>query len=79
MLDLARKVIELTGSRSALVFRPLPDDDPVRRCPDISLAKEKLGWGPRTTLDDGLVKTIAYFDGLLNGTITRSHESKAPD
>jgi UDP-glucuronate decarboxylase len=72
MLDLARRVIELTGSRSALVFRPLPDDDPVRRCPDISLAKEKLGWGPRTALDDGLAKTITYFDQLLNGTTARA-------
>jgi len=79
MLDLARKVIELTGSRSALVFRPLPDDDPVRRCPDISLAKERLGWAPRTTLDDGLVKTITYFDGLLNGTTVRGLEVDAPD
>ncbi len=79
MLDLARKVIELTGSRSALVFRPLPDDDPVRRCPDISLAKEKLGWGPRTMLDDGLVKTIAYFDELLNETTAGAREFEAPD
>jgi len=79
MLDLARKVIELTGSRSALVFRPLPDDDPVRRCPDISLAKEKLGWAPRTTLDDGLRKTITYFDELLNETTARGLEVEAPD
>ncbi|MEO8567075.1 MAG: UDP-glucuronic acid decarboxylase family protein [Betaproteobacteria bacterium] len=79
MQDLALKVIALTGSRSALVFRPLPDDDPVRRCPDISLAKEKLGWAPRTTLDDGLTKTIAYFDQLLNETTAPAGEFEAPD
>jgi UDP-glucuronate decarboxylase len=77
MLELAQKVIELTGSRSTLVFRPLPDDDPVRRCPDISLAKHRLGWEPRTTLVDGLTKTIAYFDELLNEAVAAAHDFKA--
>jgi UDP-glucuronate decarboxylase len=65
ILELAQKVIDLTGSRSELVFRPLPSDDPTQRCPDISLARDKLGWQPRVDLDDGLRKTIAYFDTLL--------------
>jgi UDP-glucuronate decarboxylase len=71
VLELAEKVLKLTGSRSKISFKPLPSDDPVRRCPDISLAKEKLGWEPRVTLDDGLVKTIDYFReriGLKKGT-----------
>jgi UDP-glucuronate decarboxylase len=63
--ELAELVIELTGSRSTLEFKPLPSDDPVQRCPDITLAKEKLGWQPKVPLRDGLVHTIAYFDGLL--------------
>jgi UDP-glucuronate decarboxylase len=79
MLDLARKVIELTGSRSTLVFGPLPDDDPVRRCPDVSLANEKLGWAPHTTLDDGLTKTIAYFDELLNEPTAPVEISERPN
>jgi UDP-glucuronate decarboxylase len=59
--QLAEKVIELTGSKSDLVTRPLPGDDPKQRRPDITLAREKLGWEPKTALDDGLRKTIAYF------------------
>lgn len=61
ILELARKVIELTGSRSEIEFRPLPKDDPVRRRPDISLAKQKLGWEPTVKLDKGLKKTVEYF------------------
>jgi UDP-glucuronate decarboxylase len=61
-------VIELTGSRSKLEFRPLPADDPTQRQPDIALAREKLGWEPKVPLRDGLVRTIAYFDQLLKGT-----------
>jgi UDP-glucuronate decarboxylase len=68
MLELANKVIELTGSRSKLVRMPLPADDPKQRRPDISLAQERLGgWTPETQLDAGLAKTIAYFDQLLSG------------
>ncbi len=63
--QLAEMVIELTESKSELIFRQLPPNDPVRRRPDISLAKEKLGWGPTVPLRDGLVPTIAYFDELL--------------
>ncbi|MBF0187371.1 MAG: SDR family oxidoreductase [Magnetococcales bacterium] len=62
---LAETVLELTGSRSELVYRPLPADDPVQRQPDISLAKEVLDWEPKYALREGLEKTIAYFDALL--------------
>jgi UDP-glucuronate decarboxylase len=61
MLELAEKVISLTGSRSKLVFQPLPSDDPKQRQPDISLAKQVLDWEPVVSLEDGLKKTIAYF------------------
>ncbi len=64
--ELAARVIELTGSRSPVVFAPLPSDDPVQRCPDISFARERLGWVPQTPLDDGLRRTITYFDALLS-------------
>ncbi|MCP5155217.1 MAG: SDR family oxidoreductase [Ectothiorhodospiraceae bacterium] len=64
--ELAERVIAMTGSRSPLVHRPLPQDDPQRRCPDITLAGERLGWAPRTQLEEGLGKTIAYFDELLS-------------
>lgn len=63
--QLAEIVIELTGSKSTLVERPLPSDDPMQRRPDISLAQSKLGWTPQIALRQGLEKTIAYFDGLL--------------
>ena len=63
--ELAEKVIEMTGSRSRLEFKPLPSDDPVQRCPDISLARDKLDWEPKVGLDEGLRKTITYFDELL--------------
>ncbi len=65
ILELAEKVIRLTGSRSEIVFRPLPSDDPKQRRPDISLAKEKLAWEPRIPLEEGLRHTIAYFQKLL--------------
>ena len=67
MLDLAEKVIQLTGSANRLIFRPLPQDDPRQRQPDISLAKKELGWSPKITLDVGLPKTIEYFRGVLCG------------
>lgn len=63
--DLAKKVVSLTGSRSKIVQRPLPKDDPTRRQPDISLAKAELGWSPKVDLDAGLKKTIADFDERL--------------
>ena len=65
--QLAERVIALTGSSSPLVFKPLPADDPTQRKPDISVAKDKLDWNPSIQLDDGLIKTIAYFEKLLSG------------
>jgi len=65
VLELAERVIRLTGSRSQIVYRPLPTDDPLQRCPDITKAKRVLGWEPRVELDTGLQKTIDYFDTLL--------------
>ena len=63
--ELAEAVIELTGSSSSLIFKPLPEDDPKQRQPDISLAKSQLDWQPSVELKEGLVKTISYFDELL--------------
>lgn len=65
MLDLAEKVIELTGSKSEISFKPLPDDDPRQRKPDISLAKCRLKWQAKTPLEEGLLHTITYFKSLL--------------
>ncbi|RLD91751.1 MAG: SDR family NAD-dependent epimerase/dehydratase [Bacteroidetes bacterium] len=65
ILELAKKVIDLTGSKSKIIFQPLPKDDPMQRKPDITLAKEKLNWEPVVKLEEGLTKTIAYFDNLL--------------
>lgn len=65
MVELAQLVLELTGSKSELRFDPLPQDDPKQRRPDITLAREKLGWEPSVALRDGLGHTIAYFDDLL--------------
>ncbi len=65
ILELAEKVIDMTGSRSKIVYKPLPSDDPMQRKPDISLAKEKLGWEPKVPLEEGLKKTIAYFEELI--------------
>jgi UDP-glucuronate decarboxylase len=65
MLDLAQKVIGLTKSKSNLIFKPLPQDDPKQRQPDITLAKKELDWKPSVELEAGLMKTIAYFKGLI--------------
>jgi len=67
ILELAQKIIELTGSRSKILFKPPPVDDPRHRQPLIDLAKEKLGWTPKTPLVVGLTKTIQYFEELLRG------------
>jgi len=63
--QLAEKVIDLTGSKSQLAFRPLPADDPLQRQPDIWLAQEKVGWEPKVPLDQGLRRTIEYLDRML--------------
>lgn len=65
MLELAQKVIRLTGSSSKITYLPLPSDDPLQRKPLIDLAKEKLGWEPSVMLEDGLLKTIAYFRDII--------------
>ena len=66
MRALAEKILALTGSKSKLAFKPLPQDDPKQRQPDITLARKELGWQPHTALDDGLKETIRYFRTLLN-------------
>ena len=65
ILELAEKIIQLTGSKSGIVFQPLPQDDPLQRQPDISLAKEKLQWEPGMPLEQGLQSTIAFFKTFL--------------
>jgi UDP-glucuronate decarboxylase len=65
MLELANQIIELTGSKSKIVYHPLPSDDPRQRKPDIELAKEKLGWEPQVKLQEGLMKTIEYFEKVI--------------
>jgi UDP-glucuronate decarboxylase len=65
VLELANKVIELTGSRSKLIFKPLPADDPRQRQPDITLAKKLLGWAPQIELKEGLENTVRYFRAQL--------------
>ena len=68
ILELAKLVIEYTGSKSKIDFRPLPQDDPKQRRPDITLAKAKLGWEPKVPLAEGLKKTIEYFDTMLRNS-----------
>lgn len=69
ILELAQKVIAAIGSRSEIVNEPLPIDDPIQRQPDISLARKNLEWEPKIPLDEGLKKTIDYFDGVLRGSL----------
>ena len=64
VLEFARRIKDLTGTRSEIVFKPLPVDDPKVRQPDIAKAKEKLGWEPKVKLEEGLTRTIAYFRSL---------------
>jgi UDP-glucuronate decarboxylase len=66
ILELAEKVLKLTKSHSKIVHKPLPSDDPARRCPDIALAKAKLGWEPKVSLEEGLIQTVDYFKEKLN-------------
>ena len=77
MVQLAELVLELTGSRSPLIHKPLPADDPKQRRPVIDVARDRLGWAPSTPLREGLVKTVAYFDALLGGRDPRSHPAAA--
>lgn len=65
ILQLAQKIIQLTNSKSKLVYLPLPQDDPIQRQPDITLAQDKLKWQPNISLEKGLIKTINYFDNLI--------------
>ena len=76
--ELAEKVIKLTGSRSKLVYRPLPQDDPLQRCPDIALAKKALKWQPTINLEEGLKKTIAYFEKRLVDERAAAKPAKKP-
>lgn len=66
ILELAQKIIKITQSKSKIVFNPLPQDDPLQRRPDIGLAKEKLQWQPRIELNEGLEKTVEYFNKILS-------------
>jgi UDP-glucuronate decarboxylase len=66
MLELAQKVLEITGSKSRIIFQELPEDDPKQRKPDIELAKNALGWKPKVELHSGIEKTMAYFLDVLD-------------
>ena len=76
--ELAEQVIELTGSRSRLVHEPLPSDDPKQRQPDISLARAKLGWEPTVALREGLTRTIAYFETVLEKSSVNASSDPVP-
>ena len=65
ILQVAEMIVRLTGSRSKIIFKPLPQDDPIRRCPDITLAKEMFNWEPQVELEGGIKRTIEYFRGLV--------------
>jgi UDP-glucuronate decarboxylase len=67
--QLAEEILAITGSRSTIVHRPLPADDPRQRQPDIALAKTVLGWTPTVSLKEGLERTVGYFDHMLSGTV----------
>jgi UDP-glucuronate decarboxylase len=64
--ELAERVVSITGSRSSIVYKPAPQDDPIQRCPDISMAGDHLGWTPHVDLDQGLRRTVAYFETILS-------------
>ena len=68
ILELAKKIIELTGSKSKIIYRPLPEDDPKQRQPNIELAKKELKWEPQIQINQGLKKTISFFKNLLKNT-----------
>ena len=77
LLEMAQKVIRLTGSRSRIVHRPLPVDDPKVRQPDITLARKHLGWGPRVGLDEGLRRTVRYFQERLRPSKRRGSPARS--
>ena len=68
ILELAKRIIKLTNSKSKIIYKPLPEDDPKQRQPNIELAKRELGWEPQIPINQGLKKTISYFDKLLKNT-----------
>jgi len=68
--QLAGKILDLTGSDSPLIYKSLPTDDPKQRQPDIALAGEKMGWAPKIPLDEGLKRTITYFDAFLGDQLS---------
>jgi UDP-glucuronate decarboxylase len=76
ILELAKQVIDLVGSQSRIIHRPLPENDPKQRQPDISRAQDLLGWKPSIALKDGLTRTIAYFDRLLANQELRAQLAK---
>ena len=65
ILDVAKRIVKLTGSTSKIIFKPLPQDDPLQRQPDITLAREKLDWEPKLDIETGLKRTIEYFRGIV--------------
>ncbi len=79
ILELAERIIELTGSRGGLEHKPLPGDDPQQRCPDIGLARETLGWEPKVPLHEGLRHTIEYFDALLSARGKKGSQASATE
>ena len=76
--ELAEKVVDITGSRSALIFKPLPIDDPKQRQPDITLARQKLNWTPKVPLSDGLERTVAYFQSVMAGEVASDERKPKP-
>lgn len=76
MLDIARRIIELTASSSEIAFKPLPMDDPWHRQPDIALARKALGWSPTTSLDDGLRRTAQHFRGVIEAVPVRNAQCR---
>lgn len=71
ILDFARKINELTGNSAGIIYKPLPPDDPTRRCPDITKAQQLLKWEPKVELDEGMGRTIAWFDEQLTTALAR--------
>ena len=65
ILELAEKIIKLSGSRSKIIFEPLPNDDPMQRQPDITMVKDRLGWEPKIDIEEGLLRTIEYFKEIM--------------